>query len=84
MNVKLWQVILYPILVMLMVLGCVTVYQRETSIIQNQEILAKEISVLKEFRFADNKEIQRVISNELFPRLAGVEQVIQSMEQKKK
>lgn len=83
MNVKLWQVIFYPILVMLIVLGCVTVYQRETAMLSNQINLNQKIEDLKTLRFSDNKEIQRVIENEIFPRLSGVEQSLQAKPNKK-
>lgn len=86
--IKLWQVILYPILVMLIVLGCFTVYQRETATLANQALLFKEISNLKEVRLTDFNEVKRAIEGEIVPRLVGVEGFIQQTQiqntQKKK
>lgn len=79
---KLWQVILYPIFVMLIVLGCVTVYQRETSIIQNQALLASEIVTLKAERDQVNKQIEQYL-NGLNARLMGLENK-QPVSEKKK
>lgn len=71
---KLWQVILYPILVMLIVLGCFTIYQRETNMLSNQALLASEIVSLKSERDQVNKQIGDYL-NGFNARLLGLEAV---------
>lgn len=79
---KLWQVILYPILVMLMVLGCVTIYQREETMLKNQSLLAAEIVAVKNDRDAVNRQIEGYLKG-FDARLSGLESLA-SAEQKKK
>lgn len=54
---KPWQVVLYPILVMLILLGCFTVYKRETSMLSNQALLASQIASMRIERDQVNKKI---------------------------
>jgi len=79
---KLWQVILYPILVMLMVLGCFTVYQREETMLKNQSLLAAEIVTVKNDRDAVNRQIEGYLKG-FDARLSGLESLAQSSPKKK-
>jgi len=78
---KLWQVILYPILVMLMVLGCFTVYQREETMLKNQSLLAAEIVTVKNDRDAVNRQIEGYLKG-FDARLSGLESLAQSSPKK--
>ena len=79
---KLWQIILYPILVMLMVLGCFTVYQREETMLKNQSLLAAEIVTIKNDRDAVNRQIEGYLKG-FDARLSGLESLAQSSPKKK-
>lgn len=77
-----WQVILYPILVFLMVLGCFTVYQRETNILRNQALLASKIESVRMGRDADNRQLGGHLQG-FNARLIAVENQIRTEEKKK-
>lgn len=79
---KLWQVILYPILVMLIVLGCFTVYQREENIQRNQSLLAAEIVAVKNDRDAVNRQLEGYLKG-FDARLSGLESLAQVTTKKK-
>jgi len=50
---KIFQTVAYPIIVFLVIVGCKTLYDRESSMIQNQAVIANEILEMKKQREED-------------------------------
>lgn len=66
----------------LIMMGCVYLYQRETSVIQNQTLLASEIVAIKAERDQVNKQLEGFL-NGLNGRLTGLESLASAEPNKK-